>query len=182
VQIPYVLFVGVLHPRKNFEAVRHAVADLAALGLPHVLILVGNLAADPAAHQFERQATAELLGHPGRVAALQDVADADLAGLMAGADVFCLPSWFEGFGLPVLEAMACGAPVVVSDRGALPEVVADAGLVVGPEPEAVSRATRQVLTDPGLAQRLRGASLRRAARFSWSRTAAGWLEVLRAAA
>jgi glycosyltransferase involved in cell wall biosynthesis len=101
---------------------------------------------------------------------------------MAGTDVFCLPSLFEGFGLPALESMACGAPVVVSDRGALPEVVDDAGLVVSPDPVAVSSAVRRVLTDEGLAERLRAAALARASQFSWRRTATGWLEVLKSAA
>jgi glycosyltransferase involved in cell wall biosynthesis len=105
-----------------------------------------------------------------------------LAALMAATDVFCLPSYFEGFGLPVLESMACGAPVVVSDRGALPEIVGDAGLVVSPQPSAVSAAVRRVLDEPGLADRLRAASVARASTFSWSRTCAGWIEALRRAA
>ena len=74
--------------------------------------------------------------------------DAELAGLMAGAAAFCLPSLYEGFGLTALEALACGAPAVVSDRGSLPEVVGDAALVVTPEAGAVAEALRTVLGDP----------------------------------
>jgi glycosyltransferase involved in cell wall biosynthesis len=180
---PYVLFVGVLHPRKNLTAVRQAVAGLAARGLPHVLAIVGNRPRDREdASALERQAEAELPGHPGRVVLLREVSDRDLAALMAGADAFCLPSYFEGFGLPALEAMACGAPVVVSNRGALPEVVADAGLVVEPDAVAVEDALRLVLAQPGLAERLRHGGLQRAAAFTWRSTAEGWLEALRAAA
>ena len=178
---PYVLFVGVLHPRKNYAAVREAVAGLANRGLPHVLAIVGGPAADPR-REFEEEAVAELPGLPGRVVRVGDPSDAELAALMAGADAFCLPSFFEGFGLPALEAMACGAPVVVSNRGALPEVVGDAGLVVEPTAEAVEDALGSVLTEPGLAERLARAGVERAARFSWRRTAEGWLEALRAAA
>jgi glycosyltransferase involved in cell wall biosynthesis len=179
---PYVLFVALLHPRKNFDAVRRAVADLARAGLPHRLVIVGRLPPDRAAQEFERRATAELDGAPDRVIRLRDLPDEQLAALMAGADVFCLPSLFEGFGLPVLEAMACGTPVVVSNAGALPEVVADGGLVVEPEPAAVSSAVRRVVTDPGLSERLRHAAFERAQSFSWERTAAGWVEVLSAVA
>ncbi len=178
---PYVLFVAVLHPRKNFTAVRQAVAGLARAGLPHVLAIVGSPARDRRdATDFRKQAEADLPGLPGRVVALRDVSEAELASLMAGADAFCLPSLFEGFGLPALEAMACGAPVVVSDRGALPEVVGDAGLVVDPEPDAVERGLRRVLTEPGLAERLSQAGAKRAAGFTWERTARGWLGVLQA--
>jgi glycosyltransferase involved in cell wall biosynthesis len=78
--------------------------------------------------------------------------------------------------------MACGAPLVVSDRGALPEVAGDAGLVVTPTAGGVTAALRRVLGDPSLCARLRAAGPRRAAAFSWQRTAAGWLAVLRGVA
>ncbi len=156
---PYVLFVGVLHPRKNFAAARRAVCDLASAGLPHLLAIVAGAAPDPRAEEFERQALAELGGHPGRIVAFRGLSGQELARLMAGAEAFCLPSWFEGFGLPALEAMACGAPVVVSDRGALPEIVGDAGLVVAPDPAAVSGAVRRLVAEPELARRLRRAAV-----------------------
>ncbi len=176
---PYVLFVGVLHPRKNFEAVRQAVADLAARGLPHKLVIVGGLAPLPDAPEFERAAQAELPEHPDRLRSLRGIPPRDLAALMGGADVFCLPSVFEGFGLPALEAMACGAPVIVSDRGALPEVVGDAGIICSPDAAAVSAEVARVIAEPELAERMRRAAIERAAEFSWARTAAGWLAVLR---
>ena len=180
---PYVLFVGVLHPRKNLAGVRDAVASLAQAGFPHRLVIVGNPARDrPDPESLERDAEAELPGAPGRVSVRRGIRDGELAELMAGADAFCLPSFFEGFGLPALEAMACGAPVVVSNRGALPEVVGDAAMVVEPDADAIEAALRQVLTDSDLSGRLRLAGPERAAAFTWQRTAAGWLSALERAA
>jgi glycosyltransferase involved in cell wall biosynthesis len=176
---PYVLFVGVPHPRKNVGAVRQAVADLAAAGFEHKLAIVGNPAPDPRAESFIADAIRDLPEHPGRTAHFRSLPVHQLAALMAGADLLCLPSLFEGFGLPVLEAMACGTPVVVSDRGALPEVVGEGGVVVEPDAESVSRAVRRVVGDAELAARLRRAAAERAAGFSWARTAAGWADVLR---
>jgi glycosyltransferase involved in cell wall biosynthesis len=95
---------------------------------------------------------------------------------------FAFPSLWEGFGLPVLEAMAAGAPVVASDRGALPEVTAGAALHVAPTAEPLAEALGQVLADPALRERLRAAGLARAAEFSWERTARETLAVYRAAA
>jgi glycosyltransferase involved in cell wall biosynthesis len=178
---PYVLFVGVLHPRKNLEAVRDAIPGLARRGLPHVLAAVAGPPPDRT-EPDDVDARMSLLGLPGRVRLLRGVPDRELAALMAGAEAFCLPSLFEGFGLPALEAMACGTPVVVSDRGALPEVVGDAALIVDPNAGAVEDALARVLTDRSLADRLRRAGIERAAGFHWRKTAEGWLEVLRAAA
>lgn len=178
---PYVLFVGVLHPRKNLESVRAALAGLARRGLPHLLAAVANPAPDRP-EPADVDSLVQAPGAPGRVRLLRGVSDRDLAALMAGADAFCLPSFFEGFGLPALEAMACGAPVVVSDRGALPEVVDGGGLIVEPEPTAVEEALHRILTDAALSQRLRRAAVERAAGFDWRRAAEGWLEVLRLAA
>jgi glycosyltransferase involved in cell wall biosynthesis len=180
---PYILYAAMLHPRKNLAAVRQAAAALAADGFPHVLAIAGRPAVDRAdSGELERAASAELPGAPGRVVRFGDVGDEELAALMAGADAFCLPSLYEGFGLTALEAMACGTPVVVSDRGALPEVVGDAGLVVSPEAAAVADALRRVLSDASLARQLSERAALRAREFSWQRTAAGWLDVLRTAA
>jgi glycosyltransferase involved in cell wall biosynthesis len=180
---PYVLFAAMLHPRKNLDALRGAMALIAREGFTHRLVVAGRPAADGSdVAALERAAAAELPGAPGRVVFLGQVGDGELAALMAGADAYCLPSLYEGFGLTVLEAMACGTPVVVSDRGALPEVVGDAGLVVAPEAEAVAGALRTVLADPGRARALGRAACERAAQFSWKRTAAGWLAALEAAA
>jgi len=97
---------------------------------------------------------------------------ADLPSLYSGAECFVFPSLYEGFGLPVLEAMACGAPVVVSDRGALPEVVGDAGIVASAEdPTTLAGDIRRLLEDPTLRAGYARAALDRADRFSWDRSA-----------
>jgi glycosyltransferase involved in cell wall biosynthesis len=175
--------VSALHPRKNAGALREAMAGLVRRGLPHVLVLAGAPALDRAdPGELEAAAAAELPGAPGRVVRIVKPADADVAALMAGASAFCLPSLGEGFGLTALEAMASGTPVVVSDRGALPEVVGAAGLCVAPEPAALEEALARVLTDPRLAARLTAAGRERAAGMTWSRTAEGWLASLEQAA
>jgi glycosyltransferase involved in cell wall biosynthesis len=180
---PYVLFAAAIHPRKNLGALREAVARLAREGLPHVLVVAGGPAADrPDSSELERAASAELPGAPGRVVRFASPSDAELAGLMAEADAFCLPSLYEGFGLTALEAMACGAPVAVSDRGSLPEVVGEAATVAAPTPDGLHHALREILTDASLAAELRRAGPRRAHAFTWERTAEGWLDVLRRAA
>jgi glycosyltransferase involved in cell wall biosynthesis len=101
---------------------------------------------------------------------------------MAGASALCAPSWSEGFGIATLEAMACGTPVVVSNRGALPEVVGDAGLVVDPDPDQIARALETVLTDPVRYSWHRQAGIQRSRALTWQATAAGWLAVLEEAA
>ena len=181
--LPYVLFVGVIHPRKGFPALREAMAGLAARGMPHLLAMVGGPPPDRRdGSDIVRQAEAELPGAPDRVVRLSNVSEPELAALMAGADAFCLPSLFEGFGLPALEALASGAPSVVSNRGALPDVVGEAALVVEPDARLLEDALHRVLTDSALAARLRVDAVERAAGFSWEHSARGWLEALEAAA
>jgi glycosyltransferase involved in cell wall biosynthesis len=181
--LPYVLYASTLHPRKNLPLLRQAMAMLALEGLPHALVIAGGTAPDRAdSAALERAATAELEGAPDRIVRFTAPTDTELAALMAGADAFCLPSLYEGFGLTALEAMACGAPVVVSNRGALPEVVGDAGLVVDPAPRPLTDALRTVLRDRSLAERLGRAGVERASAFTWERTAQGWLSVLLEAA
>ena len=186
---PYVLFVGSLHPRKNLAVLRDAMGALAAAGRPHVLavvvaeLTVAAVAPGGGLPSIGREAAAaDLPGAPGRVVVVPSPADADLAALMAGADAFCLPSLGEGFGLPALEAMACGTVVVVSDRDSLPEVVGDAGLVVAPEADALGASLDAVLARPAEFARLRGRAVARARRFGWDCTAQGWAGVLERAA
>jgi glycosyltransferase involved in cell wall biosynthesis len=170
---PYVLFVSQLHPRKNLGALRTAMARLVAEGLPHQLVIVGRPAMDrPAAESQEL--IGDLPGTTGRVVHLEGIDDADLAAVMAGAAAFCLPSFMEGFGLTALEAMACATPVVVSDRGALPEVVGEAGVVVEPTADAVEAALAGVLGDPVRADTLARAGLARSRAFTWEATARQW--------
>jgi glycosyltransferase involved in cell wall biosynthesis len=176
------LFVGVAHPRKNIEALRGAMVGLAGRGHQHQLVLVAGPPRDrPDGEAMIAAASADLPGVPGRVVLVAPTSDAQLAAIMAGADVLCLPSLTEGFGLPVLEAMACGTPVVASNRGALPEVVGGAGVLVEPTAADVERGLVSVLEDPARAADLSAAGRRRALDLTWDRTVLGWLDALRAA-
>jgi glycosyltransferase involved in cell wall biosynthesis len=181
-RLPYVLFVSIPSIRqKNLAALRAAMGDLAARGFPHGLVIAGGTAGGESQEELAA-IVEEIPGTTGRVAWLGHVDDAQLASLMAGCSAFCLPSLFDSFPLGVLEAMACGAPIVVSNRGGLPEMVGDAGLVVEPVPATIADALERVLTDPDLAATLGAAARARAEKMSWERTADGWLEVLRRAA
>ena len=126
---PYLIFTSAISPRKNLQTVRGALLRVADRGFPHALVIV---ASDPPGdfdlEALRREAFAEIPGHPGRILQFVDPSDEELASLIAGATAACQPSRFEGFGLPALEAMASGVPVVVSNHAALPEVVGRAGL------------------------------------------------------
>lgn len=175
----YVLFVGVLHPRKNIDGLRIAMTQLADAGRPHGLVIVGSPARDrPDPQQLVAEYTADLPGHPGRVHVVEQPGDTELAGLYAGAAAFCLPSWWEGFGFPALEALACGTTVVASDRGSLPEVVGDAGILVRPHPDDIRAGLERAFDDPVPPATARA----RAETMPWSRTVDGWHSVLRTAA
>lgn len=177
---PYVLFVSSLSPRKNLASLKVAMNGLARRGLPHSLVIVGSPSPDRRDwDELAAEAAADLPDAPGRVVFLDLLSDVELATVMAGAAVFCLPSLMEGFGLTALEAMASGVPVVVSDRGSLPEVVGDAGVVTQPTPEAIEVALFDLIASPKRMEELAQAGLTRALDFTWQATAAGWLEVLR---
>jgi glycosyltransferase involved in cell wall biosynthesis len=181
--LPYVLFVSQIHPRKNLGALREAMARLVRVGLAHQLVVVGSAAQDRTdSDNLDREAAADLPGAPGSVAFFRDIDEADLASLMAGAAAFCLPSFMEGFGMTVLEAMSCGVPVVVSDRGSLPEVVGDAGIVAAPTADAIESALGEILAAPDRAAELGRRGRARALEFPWSRTVDGWYDALKMAA
>jgi glycosyltransferase involved in cell wall biosynthesis len=173
----YLLFVGTLEPRKNLVGLLSAYRLLVDRGETEVpLVVVGGrgwLYEDIFAQVQELELS-------DRVRFLHNVPDADLPALYNGAVLLAAPSFYEGFGLPSLEAMACGTPVVVSDRGSLPEVVGEAGVQVNPDdPEAIAAGLSKVLSDPDRRRRLAEAGLARAARFSWERAARETLEVYR---
>ncbi len=175
---PFVLFVGTIEPRKNLVRLLEAFAQLRREGLPQRLALVGGLGWGYRPI-IERLTSADL---GGGVVRLGHVADADLPALYRGAAAFVYPSLFEGFGLPALEAMACGAPVITSNASSLPEVVGEAALTVSPhDVAALTTALRATLTNQTLARRLRAAGPIRAASFTWRETARGMAEVYREA-
>lgn len=168
---PYVLFVGTVEPRKNLAGLLAAVARL---DRPELTVAVVG----PAGWGEELDVVAAGLASP--VARLGHVPDDDLPGLYAGADVFCFPSFEEGFGLPVLEAMAAGAPVVTSATTATADVAGDAALLVDPcDTAALAAALAAVLDDPELADRLRSAGFARAAAHRWSAAAGATVDVYR---
>ncbi len=164
----YVLAVGNVQPRKNLPRLITAFHTIAA-EVPDVqLVLVGR----SAWRGSEVEATVERLGLAGRVRFTGYVPDADLPALYSGAACFCYPSLYEGFGLPPLEAMACGTPTITSNVSSLPEVVGDAALLVDPTsvPD-LTAALRRLLTDPAAQATYRARGLVQADRFSWDRTA-----------
>jgi glycosyltransferase involved in cell wall biosynthesis len=164
----YVLATGTLEPRKNLLRLIRAHAKLPPdLRAAHPLLLVGPRGWE----------TAEILAAAGRderaVRLAGYVPDDELAALYAGCTVFCYPSLYEGFGLPVLEAMAAGAPVITSNLSSLPEVAGDAAVYVDPLDErAIGAALERLLRSPEERSRLAAAGPQRAAGFSWSRCAA----------
>lgn len=122
-------------------------------------------------------ARVKALGLEGRVRFVGQIAQDALPAWYNACAVFAYPSWYEGFGMPVLEAMACGAPVVTSNATSLPEVVGDAGIMVAPaDARGLANALAGVLKEPARQQQMRAASLRRAAQFTWQATAARTIE------
>jgi alpha-1,3-rhamnosyl/mannosyltransferase len=173
---PYFLFVGTREPRKNLVRLVEAFGRAAQGALrEYTLVLAGQPAWGEAAL---RQALARLASGV-RVLLLGYVAREDLPALYGAATAFLFPSLVEGFGIPPLEAMASGCPVLTSTAPALPEVVGDAALTVAPtDVEALADGIRRLGEDAALRAHLRARGLRRAKEFSWDRTAAETLAVL----
>jgi glycosyltransferase involved in cell wall biosynthesis len=182
----FLLYVGGISPHKNLGALLDAFAQLRRdpACSDCCLVLVGDYSGDVFYSAYDQlRQKAELLGLGDAVCFTGYVADEDLVHLYGAAEAFVLPSLLEGFGLPVIEAMACGAPVVASARGALPEVVGPAGLLFDPDrPGDLYDVLHRVLTDAGLRGRLRHLGPQRAAEFSWDRAARTALSAFRSLA
>ncbi len=160
----YILFVGTLEPRKNITALLKAWDEIKGRH-PDVSLVVAG-----ASGQVFRETSYP--GSADRVQWLGYVSETDLPALYAGAEVFIMPSLDEGFGLPALEAMACGTPVIVSDGGALPEVVGEAGLIFNlSDPFGLHNAMNKCLFDASLRNSLKEKGLARAKLFSWQSSA-----------
>lgn len=160
----YVLFVGSLDPRKNLDLLLYAWNKIKQEFRELWLVIVGSRGNVFRAVDFARDRE--------RVLFLGYAEDETLAGLYAGATVLVLPSKEEGFGLPILEAMASGTPVIVSDGGALPEVVGEAGMIFDlSNPVGLSNCLKECLSNAGLRSELRERGLARAKNFSWQKTA-----------
>jgi glycosyltransferase involved in cell wall biosynthesis len=178
----YILSVGAIQPRKNLSRLLTAYSRLRWANpegkLPK-LVLVGKCAW----LYEETLRTISEMGITDSVVLTGYVPQADLPPLYSGAVCFVYPSYFEGFGLPPLEAMKCGAPVIVGNKTSLPEVVGDAGVLVDPfDVDEIASAMQRVIADPGLRTLLRAQGLERAQLFEWQETARQTLAVYQKAA
>jgi glycosyltransferase involved in cell wall biosynthesis len=164
---PFILAVGTLEPRKNLPTLLRAFAKIKD-DIPHQLVLVGP----EGWLTGELKATLDELALGDRVRLTGFVSDEELGGWYSAADLFAFPSYYEGFGLPSIEAMHCGAPVLASNTSSFPEVVGDAGVLIPPtDIDTWAEAMRDLLRDEARRDNLREKGLVRAEAFSWRRTA-----------
>lgn len=170
----FLLYVGVLEPRKNLTALVRAFKLLLDQGMPHSLVIVGRKG-----WMYDQLfRIIKDLDLVGRVVFTGYVPEAELPAFYNAAEVFIYPSVYEGFGLPVLEAMACGTPVVTSRISSMPEIVGEAGILVDPyRIDELADAVNRILKDQELRRNLAGHGIERAKAFTWERTARETLSV-----
>lgn len=174
----YVLAVGTIQPRKNYGRLADAIGRLNRNGLDIALVIAGKRGW--LAERTEQEIAAA--GTPTKTLLLGYVDDQDLTALYSGAAVFCQPSLYEGFGMPILEAMAHGTPVVASSRSSLPEIGGDAARYADPfDPGSIASELRTVLTEDRIRRSMIDRGFARAREFSWERCAEETIAVLRAA-
>jgi len=163
---PYVLFVGMIEPRKNLARLIHGFGQaIGRAGTSHRLLIAGG----SGWRNADVRAAYEASPVRERIHFLGYLPEEDLPAAYSGADVFAYPSFYEGFGLPLVEAMACGTAVLTSAVASIPEVVADAALTVDPRDQVeITAALVSLLSKRALRDRLAEAGLRRAGRFSWA--------------
>jgi glycosyltransferase involved in cell wall biosynthesis len=167
--LPYFLFVGTLRRKKNLRSMLDGFAMLPPAVRDRAQVILAGVRNVTASDLDER---VESLGLKGRVHFPGYVSDDDLEKLYHCAEALIYPSLFEGFGLPPLEAMACGTPVIASTGGAIPEVVGDAAFLVEPiEPKAFAEAMETVLQDSAVVEDLRFKGFQRVKKFTWRKTA-----------
>ncbi|HEU4527685.1 MAG TPA: glycosyltransferase family 1 protein [Actinomycetota bacterium] len=179
---PYVLFVGGLEPRKNLVTLVRA---FAASGVDATLVIAGGRVRWFPAEEARVWAAVRALAEPARSRVVMTgyVSDEDKHVLLEGAEALGYPSLYEGFGFPVIEAMAAGTPVLTSNVSSLPEVAGDDAVLVDPKDEhAVAEGLRRILTDGELRERLIGPGRARAAGFTWEASARRTAEILRTVA
>jgi glycosyltransferase involved in cell wall biosynthesis len=175
-QVPFILTVGDLQPRKNHLGLIHAFEELmlAHPQLPHHLLIVGK----ETWHAPAVRAAAKKAQVADRIHFTGFVDDDELRRLYGACDLFVYPSFYEGFGLPILEAMACGRAVACSNTSAMPEVADSAALLFDPSVQRdLVFAMRDLLLNPELRQRMERLGVQRAAMFSWTSSAAKTLEL-----
>lgn len=174
---PFIVSVGVLQPRKNFQRLIKAFYSLKRLhNIPHKLVIMGGKA-----WQYK-----EIINLPDRLGIMDEVVFTgflsveDLAYLVKGSSLFVFPALYEGFGIPVLEAMACGVPVAASNTASVPEVVGDAGLLFDPRSvDDIANKMYQILSNATLKEELVRRGLERIKAFSWEKTAQKTIEVFK---
>lgn len=169
VRPPYLLFIGTIEPRKNLVRLIQAFDWIATEFPKHSLVLAGKLGwnFDPVLSAMRNSPFGQRIRHLGYISEDQKRI------LLAACDILIYPSLYEGFGLPVLEAMAAGVPVITSNVSSLPEVAANAAILVDPESvDQLAATIHSLLSDAELAQSLRIQGRERALSFSWNRTAA----------
>jgi len=176
----YFLAVGTLEPRKNLKAALLAYQKLPAATRQHLpLVLIGMKGWHMSALEKQMQP----LESAGQLRQLGYLSRPDLATVMAGATALIYPSIYEGFGLPPLEAMACGVPVICANNSSLPEVVGNAGLLVDPHDESsLAQMMQQLADDDVLRSSLAERAMERAAQFTWARCAEQTIDVYRSLA
>jgi glycosyltransferase involved in cell wall biosynthesis len=177
---PYILFVGSEHPRKNLPVLLRAFKELKQSGQfsDLKLVKVGRAGGREADFRKQTLRTVRDLGLEKEVIFTDHVAEEELVSYYSAAECFILPSLYEGFGLPLLEAMGCGCPIIASNSSSLPEIAGDAALLFSPhDSDELARLTHLVITKPELRAQLVGKGLDRAKSFPWERTAQQTLQV-----
>jgi glycosyltransferase involved in cell wall biosynthesis len=168
---PYILYAGSERPRKNLGRLFEAFARLKTEFPELKLVKAGDVGRSEK-YRRDIMKTLTSLGITGDVVFVEHVSELDLARYYSVARLLVYPSLYEGFGLPLLEAMACGCPVVTSNTSSLPEVVGEAGIMVNPyDTDSLAQAMRQVLTDDELRDEMVRKGLEQATKFSWEKTA-----------
>jgi glycosyltransferase involved in cell wall biosynthesis len=171
----FVLFLGSLEPRKNVKTLFRAYSMLPKKARDKARLVI---AGGKGWLNNDIKTQIEEFGISGQTCFTGYVAQEDLPAIYSMASVFVYPSLYEGFGLPILEAMGCGCPVITSNVSSMPEVAGDAGVLIDPfDAHALSKAIQEVLADEGLRARLSAAGIERAKQFSWEKTARETLEV-----
>lgn len=168
INFPFILYVGTLEPRKNIPTLIKAFYKIKKNGMKYKLVIVGG----KGWKYQEIYETIKKVNLQKEVIFTGYVPDEDLPKLYNAADLFVFPSLYEGFGLPPLEAMACGCPVITSNTSSLPEVIGDAGMMVDPyDVDELAKAMNNVLSDEELREDMIKKGLERVKQFSWEKTA-----------
>jgi glycosyltransferase involved in cell wall biosynthesis len=172
---PFYLSVGSSLPHKNLPRLIRAFASVVT-DIPYDLVIVGEHS--PHEHILQQTINAVGVANVGRVRLLGFISRQDLMCLYHRAEAFVFPSLYEGFGIPVLEAMDCGCPVLASNRTALPEIIGDAGILFDPtNVDDIARSLREIYRDPTVRSSLKEKGLKRAQEFSWQRMAEQTLQL-----